>query len=97
LVGLVAGLDGSGFSGLPLTGALAGSFGAGSGMDPETLAALGQMGNIWAGGGTLVAWSSLIAVAGFARVSVLDLARRCFLPVMAGLFVSILVAVIFLG
>ncbi|OLT40623.1 hypothetical protein BJF85_05615 [Saccharomonospora sp. CUA-673] len=97
LVGLVAGMDGSGFSGLPLTGALAGSFGAGSGMNPETLAAIGQMGNIWAGGGTLVAWSSLIAVAGFARVPVLDLARKLFLPVMAGLFVSTLVAVIFLG
>ncbi|WP_245992787.1 hypothetical protein [Prauserella muralis] len=97
LVGLVAGLDGSGFSGLPLTGALAGSLGTSSSIDPATLAAVGQMGNIWSGGGTLVAWSSLIAVAGFARVPVLDLARRCFLPVICGLVAATLVAVVFFG
>ncbi|EHR50924.1 hypothetical protein SacmaDRAFT_2683 [Saccharomonospora marina XMU15] len=97
VVGVIAGLDGSGFSGLPLTGALAGSLGDGAGMNAETLAALGQMGNIWSGGGTLVAWSSLIAVAGFARVPVLELARRCFLPVMCGLVVAAVFAVIVLG
>ncbi|MGH7292907.1 MAG: hypothetical protein ACREJT_16930, partial [Myxococcota bacterium] len=72
LVGLVAGLEGSGFSGLPLTGSLSGALGPAVGMDPSTLAAIGQMGNIWSGGGTLVAWSSLVAVAGFARVPVLS-------------------------
>lgn len=97
LIGMIAGLDGSGFSGLPLTGSLAGSLGSVVGMDPATLAAVGQMGNIWAGGGTLVAWSSLIAVAGFARVSALELARKCFIPVVTGLIVSTLVAVIFFG
>ncbi|NIJ12344.1 hypothetical protein FHU38_002688 [Saccharomonospora amisosensis] len=97
VVGVIAGLDGSGFSGLPLTGALAGSLGDGAGMNAETLAALGQMGNIWSGGGTLVAWSSLIAVAGFARVPVLELARRCFLPVICGLAVAAVFAVVVLG
>ena len=92
IVGLVAGLDGSGFSGLPLTGALAGALAPGSGMDPATLAAIGQMGNIWSGGGTLVAWSSLVAVAGFARVPVLSLARKCFVPVMSGLFIATVIA-----
>lgn len=67
------------------------------GVSPETLAAVGQMGNIWAGGGTFVAWSSLIAVAGFARVNVLELARVCFLPVMAGLIASTLLAVAIFG
>lgn len=94
VIGMIAGLDGSGFSGLPLTGSLAGSFGPVVDMDPATLAAIGQMGNIWSGGGTLVAWSSLIAVAGFARVSALDLARRCFLPVVAGLVASTVLAVL---
>ncbi|WP_099021843.1 hypothetical protein [Mycolicibacterium palauense] len=94
LVGIVAGLDGSGFSGLPLTGSLAGALGPAVGMDPSTLAAVGQMGNIWSGGGTLVAWSSLIAVAGFARVPVLTLARKCFLPVMAGLVLSTVFAIL---
>lgn len=93
-VGLIAGLEGSGFSGLPLTGSLSGALGSAAGMDPSTLAAIGQMGNIWSGGGTLVAWSSLVAVAGFARVPVLTLARKCFLPVMAGLVLSTLFAII---
>ncbi|ANW63518.1 hypothetical protein BCA37_07825 [Mycobacterium sp. djl-10] len=94
LVGVVAGLDGSGFSGLPLTGSLAGALGPAAGMDPATLAAIGQMGNIWSGGGTLVAWSSLIAVAGFARVPVLTLARKCFIPVMSGLILSTVFAIL---
>ncbi|MDY6995412.1 MAG: hypothetical protein SW019_02380 [Actinomycetota bacterium] len=94
VVGIVAGLDGSGFSGLPLTGSLAGALGPAAGMDPSTLAAIGQMGNIWSGGGTLVAWSSLIAVAGFARVPVLTLARKCFVPVMAGLIASTVFALL---
>ncbi|ORB28709.1 hypothetical protein [Mycolicibacterium parafortuitum] len=93
-VGVIAGLEGSGFSGLPLTGSLSGALGSAAGMDPSTLAAIGQMGNIWSGGGTLVAWSSLVAVAGFARVPVLTLARKCFLPVMAGLVLSTLFAII---
>ncbi|MEV3920012.1 hypothetical protein [Actinomadura coerulea] len=88
IIGMITGLDGSGFSGLPLTGSLAGSLGPASGVDPALLAAIGQMGCIWAGGGVLIAWSSLIAVAGFARVPVLDLVRRAFLPVIAGLVVA---------
>lgn len=95
LIGMVAGLEGSGFSGLPLTGSLAGSLGPLVNVDPATLAAIGQMGNIWSGGGTLVAWSSLVAVAGFARVPVVDLARKCFLPVCAGLVAATLFAVVF--
>ena len=94
VIGMIAGLEGSGFSGLPLTGSLAGTLGQVTGVDPETLAAIGQMGNIWSGGGTLVAWSSLIAVAGFARVPVIELARRCFIPVVAGLVLSTVVAVL---
>ncbi|MEU5844220.1 hypothetical protein [Rhodococcus sp. NPDC047139] len=94
LIGVVAGLDGSGFSGLPLTGALSGALGPAVDVDPSTLAAIGQMGNIWSGGGVIIAWSSLVAVAGFARVPVLDLARKCFLPVMAGLILSTVFAVL---
>lgn len=94
LIGMATGLDGSGFSGLPLTGALSGALGPASNMDPATLAAIGQMGSIWTGGGTLIAWSSLLAVAGFARVSVLDLVRVLFWPVVIGLVVSTVVAVL---
>lgn len=95
IIGMITGLDGSGFSGLPLTGALAGPLGSTMGMDPVTLAAIGQMGAIWVGGGTLIAWSSLVAVAGFAKVPVIELARKNFIPVVIGLFVSTLVAILF--
>ena len=97
IVGLIAGLEGSGFSGLPLTGSLAGSLAEGSGVSSPTLAAIGQMGNIWSGGGTLVAWSSLLAVAGFVRVPAVELARRCFMPVIAGLVVCTVFAVVVFG
>src|SRR3954465_5758782 len=97
VVGMIAGLEGSGFSGLPLTGSLAGSLSHGAGVSSPTLAAIGQMGNIWSGGGTLVAWSSLLGVAGFARVPVVELARRCFLPVVAGLVVCTIFAVVVFG
>ncbi|WP_200305936.1 hypothetical protein [Paracraurococcus ruber] len=94
LVGMITGIDGSGFAGLPLTGALSGALGPVAGLHPSTLAAIGQMGAVWTGGGTLIAWSSLIAVAGFCRVPVLDLARMLFLPVCAGLILSTLLAVL---
>ena len=95
IIGMITGLDGSGFSGLPLTGALAGPLGATMGVDATTLAAIGQMGAIWVGGGTLIAWSSLVAVAGFAKVPVMELVRKCFFPVIIGLFASTIFAIIF--
>lgn len=95
IVGMVTGIDGSGFAGLPLTGSLSGALGPAVGLNVATLCAIGQMGAVWTGGGTLVAWSSLIAVAGFARVPVLDAVRMLLLPVLVGLFVSTLCAVIF--
>lgn len=90
LVGMITGIDGSGFSGLPLTGALSGALGPVVGLNPATLAAVGQMGAVWTGGGTLIAWSSLIAVAGFARVPVLEAVRMLMLPVLTGLAVATL-------
>ena len=67
---------------------------ASSGIDASTLGAIGQMGAIWTGGGTIVAWSSLVAIAGFCGVSVLALVRKNFIPVISGLIVSTIVAVI---
>lgn len=88
IIGAITGLDGSGFSGLPLVGSLSGALGPNVGVDVETLAAIGQMGAIWVGGGTLIAWSSLVAVAGFAKVPVLELVRKSFFPVIIGLILS---------
>jgi len=94
LVGMITGIDGSGFAGLPLTGTLAGALGPVVGFDPATLAAVGQMGAVWTGGGTLVAWSSLIAVAGFARVPVLEAVRALLIPVLIGLACSTAAAMV---
>ena len=88
LMGMITGLDGSGFSGLPLVGALSGALGETVGVEASTLAAIGQMGSIWVGGGTLIAWSSLVAVAGFAKVPVMELVRKSFLPVLLGLVIA---------
>lgn len=92
-VGIITGLDGSGFSGLPLVGGLSGAM-AGPHLDGATLAAIGQMGAIWSGGGTIVAWSSLVAIAAFCNVSPIELVRKNFIPVMLGLFVSTLCALL---
>ena len=94
LVGMITGIDGSGFAGLPLTGTLSGALAPAAGMQAETLAAVGQMGAVWTGGGTLIAWSSLIAVAGFARVPVLDTVRALLFPLVTGLIVSTICAVL---
>lgn len=95
IVGMITGIDGSGFAGLPLTGALAGALAPASGVHVATLAALGQMGAVWTGGGTLIAWSSLIAVAGFARVPVLEMVRVLLVPVITGLIAATVFAVVF--
>lgn len=94
LIGIITGLDGSGFSGLPLTGALSGALAPSAGIEASTMAAIGQMGSIWTGGGTIIAWSSLVAVAGFLKLSPIELARKNFIPVMAGLFIAATVAII---
>jgi len=96
ILGIITGLDGSGFSGLPMTGTLSGAMASGDTAVAAGLAALGQMGAIWSGGGTFVAWSSLVAVAGIVGVPVLDLARKNFIPVIIGMIIAVIVAVLFL-
>jgi hypothetical protein len=94
LAGMTVGLDGSGWAGLPLTGSLSAALGPHAGIDTATLAAIAQNGASWTGGGTLVIWSSLIAVAGFCGVDVVHLARLLFLPVVTGLVVAALAALV---
>ena len=80
VVGGLTGLDGSGFSGLPLTGALARTFGTATGSSVPVMAALGQITAIFVGGGTIVPWG-LIPVAAICNVSPLELARKNLIPV----------------
>lgn len=83
VVGGLTGLDGSGFSGLPLTGALARTLGTATESSVPVMAALGQITAIFVGGGTIVPWG-LIPVAAICNVSPLELARKNLIPVCIG-------------
>lgn len=91
--GMIVGLDGSGFSPLPLVGSVAATFSNAITVDKATLAALGQIGGVWTGGGTLIPWG-LIPVAAIAGVNPIELARKNFLPVMLGLAATTIVAIL---
>nr|WP_092072535.1 hypothetical protein [Dendrosporobacter quercicolus]NSL48525.1 hypothetical protein [Dendrosporobacter quercicolus DSM 1736]SDM43496.1 hypothetical protein SAMN04488502_104234 [Dendrosporobacter quercicolus] len=84
IVGMITGLDGSGFSGISLVGSLAKLFSVSTGSGIATMTALGQIAAIFTGGGTLIPWS-VIAVAAICNVSPFELARRNLLPVLSGL------------
>ena len=92
IIGMITGLMDQGAR-PSLTGALSGAFGATT-AQASTLAAIGQMGAIWTGGGALVAWSSLVAVAGLCNVPVMELVRKNFFPVIIGLVVSTIVGLL---
>lgn len=95
LIGGITGLDGSGFSGLPLVGSLAQTFSEAVNINKEGLAALGQISTVWVGGGTIIPWG-VIPVAAICGVEPLDLVRKNVIPVMAGFIATIIVAMIIL-
>lgn len=95
VIGGLTGLDGSGFSGLPLTGAMARTFGAATGASVPILAALGQISAIYVGGGTIVPWG-IIPVAAICGVSPVELARKNLLPVAVGFLAAFLAACVLL-
>ena len=92
-VGSITGLDGSGFSGISLVGSVGSLFGTAIGEGTATLTALGQIAAIWVGGGTLIPWA-IIPVAAICNVSPFELARRNLVPVVIGLIVTTIVAMI---
>ncbi|WP_125152296.1 hypothetical protein [Clostridium rectalis] len=91
-VGVITGLDGSGFSGISLTGSIAKIFGIALGKGTATLTALGQISAIWTGGGTIVPWS-LLSVAAICNVDPFELAKRNLIPVAIGLAVTTLLSI----
>lgn len=93
VVGAITGLDGSGFSGMSLAGSLAGVFGSAINCNTGALTALGQIAAIWVGGGCLVPWA-LVSAAAICGVSPLELAKRNFIPVIVGLAVTTIVAIL---
>ena len=90
-MGVITGLDGSGFSGISLVGSVANLFSTAIGSGIATLTALGQIAGIWVGGGTIVPWA-LIPAAAICNVDPFELARRNLLPVAIGLIVTTIVA-----
>lgn len=90
-IGVITGLDGSGFSGITLAGSLAQLFATALGSGAATLTALGQIAAIWVGGGTIIPWA-LLPAAAICGVDPFELARRNLYPVAIGLLVTTLVA-----
>lgn len=90
-VGVITGLDGSGFSGLPLVGSIAQTFSSVGDINIAALAALGQIITIWVGGGTIIPWG-VIPVAAICGVEASELARKNLIPVLCGFGATIIVA-----
>ena len=95
IIGGITGLDGSGFSGLPLCGSLALAFGTACDMDIMVLAMVGQLGAVWIGGGTVVPWS-VIPVAAMCNVDARELCAKNMVPTFLGLAAACVVAIIML-
>ncbi|WP_326906581.1 hypothetical protein [Sedimentibacter sp. MB31-C6] len=94
-VAIITGLDGSGFSGLPIVGSLAYTFSNFIDINKAGLAALGQIITVWVDGGTIIPWA-VIPVAAICKVSPSDLARKNLIPVLCGIAATIVVAIIIL-
>ncbi|MGD9566737.1 MAG: hypothetical protein AB7V48_00175 [Sedimentibacter sp.] len=95
VVALITGLDGSGFSGLPIVGSLAYTFSNIIEIDMAGLAALGQVITVWVDGGTIIPWA-VIPVAAICNIDPQDLARKNLIPVLCGIVAAIAVALIIL-
>lgn len=95
VVAMITGLDGSGFSGLPIVGTLAYTFSQIIKVNVAGLTALGQILTVWADGGTIIPWA-VIPVAAICGVSAQELARKNLVPVLCGMAATIIVAIFIL-
>lgn len=93
VVGAITGLDGSGFSGIPLVGSISRIFSTALGGGIATLTALGQIAGIWVGGGTIIPWA-VIPVAAICGVDPFELAKKNIKPVIIGLVFTTIVAIL---
>ncbi len=94
-VAIITGLDGSGFSGLPIVGSLAYTFSNIVDINMAGLAALGQVITVWVDGGTIIPWA-VIPVAAICKISPQELARKNLIPVLCGIVAAIVTALIIL-
>jgi hypothetical protein len=94
VVGGITGLDGSGFSGLPLVGTLAQALGGPTKLDVATLGALGQYFAVAVGGGCIIPWA-VIPAAAITGTDPVEIARRNLWPTLWG-FVGVIIVAIFM-
>jgi hypothetical protein len=94
VVGGITGLDGSGFSGLPLVGTLAQALGGATKLDIATLGALGQYFAVAVGGGCIIPWA-VIPAAAITGTDPVEIARRNLWPTLLG-FVGVIIVAIFM-
>jgi hypothetical protein len=94
IVGGITGLDGSGFSGLPLVGTLSQALGGPTHLDIATLGALGQFFAVCVGGGTIIPWA-VIPAAAITGTDPTEIARRNLWPTLLG-FVGVVIVAIFM-
>ncbi len=95
IVGGITGLDGSGFSGLPLVGTLAQALGGATKLDIATLGALGQYFAVAVGGGCIIPWA-VIPAAAITGTDPVEIARRNLWPTLLGFVGVVVVAIIML-
>jgi hypothetical protein len=95
VVGGITGLDGSGFSGLPLVGTLAQALGGATKLDVATLGALGQYFAVAVGGGTIIPWA-VIPAAAITGTDPVEIARRNLWPTLMGFVGVVIVAIVML-
>lgn len=95
IVGGLTGLSGSGFSGLPLIGALSKTFSDTLNLNTAVLASVGQIAAIWVGGGTIVPWS-VVPVTAVIKVDSTEIAKRNMIPVISGLIGSYFIGILLL-
>ncbi len=93
IMGVITGLDGSGFSGLPILGSLAYTMGNSLDISTSVLATVGQITTVWVGGGVLIPWA-VVTVSGVCGVSPMELCRKNFKPVAIGFIAMLIVALI---
>jgi hypothetical protein len=94
-IGVISGLDGSGYSGIALIGQISHIFSSGIQAGVAYLSALGQIAAIWVGGGAVVPWA-LLPAAAICGVDPMEVARRNLFPVIIGLVVTTLVTILLL-
>ena len=93
VVGGITGLDGSGFSGLPLAGTMAQALGGATSLDPARLAALGQFFAVAIGGGCIVPWA-VIPAAAITATNPIEVAGRNLVPTLVGLAGVLVVSIL---